>query len=92
MKEETTEDINNCNTCKDRCGKMDVYDWLANLPELPHNTDIVEVQFKNTRKVYFRNSTQVRLQKGDIVAVEASPGHDIGVVSLTGELVLSHSV
>ena len=88
MKEDTTEDINNYNTCKDRCGKLDVYDWLANLPELPHNTDIVEVQFKNTRKGYFRNSTQIRLQKGDIVAVEASPGHDIGMVSLTGELVL----
>ena len=49
---------------------------------------LVEVQFKNTRKSYFRNSNRLRLEKGDIVAVEANPGHDIGVVTLTGKLVL----
>ncbi|KAA6306819.1 hypothetical protein EZS27_041517, partial [termite gut metagenome] len=49
--------------------------------------DIVEVQFKNTRKGYYRNSNSLTLEKGDIVAVEASPGHDIGIVTLTGSLV-----
>jgi len=73
--------------CCDRCGKLDVHNWLKDVPTSPNSCDIVEVQFKNTRKGYFRNSTQINLQKGDIVAVEASPGHDIGVVTLTGELV-----
>jgi cell fate regulator YaaT (PSP1 superfamily) len=53
-----------------------------------NTTDIVEIQFKNTRKGYFRNSNGLRIEKGDIVAVEASPGHDIGTITLTGELVL----
>jgi cell fate regulator YaaT (PSP1 superfamily) len=65
-----------------------VYDWLADLPKSFNTTDVVEVQFKNTRKGYYRNSNGLRLIKGDIVAVEASPGHDIGTVTLTGELVL----
>lgn len=77
-----------CESCGDRCGKLEVHDWLEDIPEMPGGTDIVEVQFKNTRKAYFKNATQGRLQKGDIVAVEASPGHDIGVITLTGELVL----
>jgi cell fate regulator YaaT (PSP1 superfamily) len=50
-------------------------------------SELVEVQFKNTRKGYFRNSNKIPLEKGDIVAVEATPGHDIGVVTLTGRLV-----
>lgn len=49
---------------------------------------MVEVQFKNTRKGYYKNSVHLRLEKGDVVAVEGNPGHDIGVVSLTGRLVL----
>ncbi|ASB49476.1 PSP1 domain-containing protein [Alkalitalea saponilacus] len=77
-----------CDSCGDRCGKLEVYDWLGDLPEIPDPTDIVEVQFKNTRKGFYRNTSQTRLQKGDVVAVEASPGHDIGIVTLTGELVL----
>ncbi len=70
------------------CTKLSTFDWLNDLPPTDIHTDIVEIQFKNTRKGYFRNVNNCNLQKGDIVAVEASPGHDIGVVSLTGNLVL----
>lgn len=68
--------------------KLGVYDWLSDLPETMKDTDFVEVQFKNTRKGFFLNSTKIPLEKGDIVAVEASPGHDIGEVTLLGRLVL----
>lgn len=72
-----------------RCNnKLNSYDWLADIPENEEICDLVEVQFKNTRKGYYRNSNGLDLVKGDIVAVEASPGHDIGTVSLTGSLVL----
>lgn len=67
--------------------KLNTYDWLADVPGNEDASDMVEVQFKNTRKDYYRNSNKIDLQKGDIVAVEASPGHDIGVVTLTGKLV-----
>ena len=77
--------------CCKGCGRQDkqlnTYDWLANVPDYTEMQDIVEVQFKNTRKGYFKNSNKLKLEKGDIVAVEASPGHDIGVVTLTGRLV-----
>ena len=69
--------------------KLSVYDWMCDLPETGNDTDFVEVQFKNTRKGYFLNSTKIPLEKGDIVAVESSPGHDIGEVTLTGRLVLT---
>jgi hypothetical protein len=71
------------------CNKLNVFDWLANM-ELPGGQpayDCVEVRFKNSRKEFFRNVNNLPLITGDVVAVEASPGHDIGVVSLTGELV-----
>ena len=68
--------------------KLSTFDWLADLPETQGDTDMVEVQFKNTRKSYFLNNTKIPLEKGDIVAVESSPGHDIGEVTLTGRLVL----
>ncbi len=68
--------------------KLGVYDWLSDLPETMKDTDFVEVQFKNTRKGFFLNSTKIPLEKGDVVAVEASPGHDIGEVTLLGRLVL----
>ena len=68
--------------------KLDTSDWLCDIPEAQAVTDFVEVIFKNTRKGYFRNSNKIKLDKGDIVAVESSPGHDVGVVSLTGQLVL----
>lgn len=74
------------------CGRSDhqlnVYDYLADVPGNKDVTDYVEVQFKNTRKGYYRNDNHLDLQKGDIVAVEAQPGHDIGVVTLTGQLVI----
>ncbi|UCG28682.1 MAG: hypothetical protein JSV24_04800 [Bacteroidales bacterium] len=69
------------------CHKLNTYDWLNDIPETPVKPDLVEVRFKNTRKDFYRNSNQIRLRIGDLVAVEATPGHDIGIVSLTGELV-----
>ena len=68
--------------------KLGTFDWLCDLPETRNATDYVEVQFKNTRKGYYLNSTKIPLEKGDIIAVESSPGHDIGEVSLLGRLVL----
>ena len=77
--------------CRRACGRQDkqlnTYDWLADVPGNAESTDLVEVQFKNTRKGYYHNVNGLDLVKGDIVAVEASPGHDIGVVTLTGKLV-----
>ena len=67
--------------------QLNTYDWLADVPGNEQESQYVEVQFKNTRKGYYRNSNGLQLEKGDIVAVEASPGHDIGVVTLTGRLV-----
>ena len=67
--------------------QLNTYDWLADVPENTLTTDLVEVQFKHTRKGYYHNVNKLPLKKGDIVAVEASPGHDIGVVTLTGRLV-----
>ncbi len=67
--------------------KLHSFNWLSDIPGGCADFDIVEVQFKNTRKGYYRNSTGLPLETGDMVAVEASPGHDIGMVSLTGELV-----
>ncbi|WP_455095462.1 PSP1 domain-containing protein [Prevotella koreensis] len=77
--------------CRRGCGRQDhqlnTYDWLADVPGINEDTDLVEVQFKNTRKGYYHNIYNLDLKKGDVVAVEASPGHDIGVVTLTGRLV-----
>ncbi|MFA5218873.1 MAG: regulatory iron-sulfur-containing complex subunit RicT, partial [Bacteroidales bacterium] len=69
------------------CTKLSVYDWLHDLPHPITEEDLVEVRFKNTRKAYYRNINAINLRPGDMVAVEASPGHDIGMVSLTGPLV-----
>jgi cell fate regulator YaaT (PSP1 superfamily) len=71
------------------CNKLNVFDWLGNMnvPEGQKPFDIVEVRFKNSRKEYFRNLNNLSLNVGDVIAVEASPGHDIGIISLTGELV-----
>lgn len=77
--------------CGRGCGRQDhqlnTYDWLADVPGNNATTDLVEVQFKNTHKGYYHNVNNLDLKKGDIVAVEANPGHDIGVVTLTGQLV-----
>ena len=71
------------------CCKLDAYDWLAdiNLVDDKRQFDCIEVRFKNSRKEFFRLTEDIKIKRGDIVAVEASPGHDIGIVSLTGEIV-----
>ena len=71
------------------CDKMNVFDWLANmsLPNGQKPFNIAEIRFKNGRKGFYKNTKELQLCIGDVVAVESSPGHDIGVVSLTGELV-----
>ena len=78
--------------CRKSCSRSDhqlnVYDWLADIPGNNESTDLVEVQFKNTRKGYYHNINGLDLKKGDWVAVEATPGHDIGVVTLTGRLAI----
>lgn len=74
--------------CKHSKGKLSTCNWLCDIPEAEHATDYVEIQFKNTRKGYYLNDSHLPLEKGDIVAVEANPGHDIGTVTLTGKLVL----
>ena len=68
-------------------GKLHCYNWLSDIPGGFVDSELVEVQFKNTRKGYYKNSTNIPLEIGDMVAVEASPGHDIGQVSLIGALV-----
>lgn len=65
---------------------MSSYDWLNDIPESLQSSDLVEVQFKNTRKGYYLNTERIDLYKGDIVAVESTTGHDIGEVTLTGKL------
>lgn len=77
-----------CQGCGRQDKKLNVYDWLVDVPGNIDETDFVEVQFKNTRKGYYLNSNKIPLQKDDVVAVESSPGHDIGTVTLTGSLVL----
>jgi cell fate regulator YaaT (PSP1 superfamily) len=80
----------NKGTCgTDSCNKLTVFDWLSNmsLPSGQEPFDCVEVRFKNGRKEFYRNTEKLSLSIGDIVATEASPGHDIGIVTLTGELV-----
>src|SRR4051812_10547909 len=82
---------NNNGSCgtADGCNKLTVFDWLGNmsLPAGQKPFDVVEVRFKNSRKEFFRNVNSLTLNVGDAVAVEANSGHDIGTVSLTGELV-----
>ncbi len=68
------------------CYKLHETPWLEEYPDnIP--TDIFEIRFKNTRRSYYKNVNNLQLKRGDIVAVEASPGHDIGIVSLTGDMV-----
>jgi cell fate regulator YaaT (PSP1 superfamily) len=80
----------NNGTCgTDSCNKLTVFDWLSNMSAPSGETpfDCVEVRFKNGRKEFYRNTEKLTLSIGDIVATVASPGHDIGIVTLTGELV-----
>ena len=67
--------------------KLNAYNWLSDIPGDKNDFDMVEVQFKNTRRGFYKNSMNLPLQVGDIVAVEANPGHDIGRVSMIGKLV-----
>lgn len=71
----------------DCCGKLNVYNWFKDISDVSQGDDFVEVRFKNTRKAFFKNVNFLNLREGELVAVEASPGHDIGIVSLTGVLV-----
>ena len=70
------------------CAKLDVQDWMKDIENTANTEDIVEIRFKNTRKDYFKNVNGLKLEIGELVAVEGNPGHDIGMVSLTGDLVL----
>ncbi len=69
------------------CNKLDTFNYLKSIPEEYQGADLVEVRFKNTRKGFYKSNNNSKLKVGDIVAVEASPGHDIGIISLTGYLV-----
>jgi cell fate regulator YaaT (PSP1 superfamily) len=73
-------------TYKPGLNKLDSFNWLKDISCIPGENDIVEIRFKNTRKGLFRNVNSLRLETGDVVAVEASPGHDIGRVSMVGPL------
>ena len=80
-----------CNGCtfkinSSRPAMLDAYDWLNDLPDTTDISDIVEVRFKSTRKEYFRNTNHLDIKRGDTVVVATSPGHDVGVVTLTGYL------
>jgi cell fate regulator YaaT (PSP1 superfamily) len=89
-KDGTPRGCNNNGTCgTDSCNKLSVFDWLSNmtLPGGQEPFDAAEIRFKNGRKEFFRNTEKLTLSIGDIVATETSPGHDIGIVTLTGELV-----
>ncbi|MBD3723869.1 MAG: hypothetical protein IE891_03575 [Flavobacteriaceae bacterium] len=81
---------NNNGSCSTgSCNKLTVFDWLSNmsLPQGQESFDVVEVRFKNGRKDFYRNHERISLSIGDIVATESSPGHDVGIISLAGELV-----
>lgn len=85
----TPRGCKNHGTCSSGgCNKLEVYDWLGNisLPQGQEAYDILEIRFKNSRKAFYRNSKGLDLYVGDVVAVEAAPGYDVGVVSVVGEL------
>ena len=80
-------DDGNCTfSAKGCCNKLDVYDWLSDINDPLSQSRYVEVRFKNTRKGIYENNLDLPLQVGDIVAVESSPGHDIGIVSAIGQI------
>lgn len=87
IKEVTVRNTKSCKGCTRHTNKLHTYDWLHDFPEFQELSKMVEVQFKNTRKGYYINSNNIHLELGDLVAVEATPGHDIGTVTLTGKLV-----
>jgi cell fate regulator YaaT (PSP1 superfamily) len=75
-------------TYKPGYNKLDSFNWLSKVEEFDLNKEIVEIRFKNTRKGFYRNVNNLKLEIGDVVAVEASPGHDIGRVSMIGRLAI----
>ncbi len=77
-----------CGSKEGKCAKLSVTDWLSDIPNISNPGQIIEVRFKNTRRDYYRNVNDLKLEPGELVAVEANPGHDIGMVTLTGDLVL----
>ncbi len=87
MKEVNNIERGICQSKKGNCGKLQVTDWLGDIHSAIPSDDIVEVRFKNTRKDYYINVNNLKLNVGDLIAVEGNPGHDIGIVSLMGELV-----
>lgn len=87
MEDQLSIDRGCCQKMAGTCSKLEVYDWLYDVTNKSTQDGIVEVRFKNTRKDYYRNVNNLKLKSGDIVALEASPGHDIGIVTLTGDLV-----
>ncbi|KAA0127139.1 hypothetical protein FY557_14215 [Chryseobacterium sp. SN22] len=83
----TANGCENVNTCGNSY-KLSVFDWLSNISNpAPNRCDFVEVRFKNDRKSFYKNVNNIPLHIGSVVTVESSPGHDVGVISLTGELV-----
>ncbi len=87
MEEVNTIDRGACCGGLSGCAKLHVNDWLSDIKSVGPADDILEVRFKNTRKDYYQNVNNLKLKVGDLVAVEANPGHDIGIVTLMGDLV-----
>ncbi len=88
---DTEADQNSCPNAAS-CVKLNVTDWLSDIPRSTVQEEVVEIRFKNTRKDFYKIASGLNLKVGDLVAVEASPGHDIGMVSLTGPLVYNQIV
>ena len=80
------QNLERINTYFGGCSKLESYNWMREVSDM-EIPEIVEVRFKNTRKGFYRNVNNLRLKRGDIIAVEASPGHDIGIITLAGEIV-----
>ena len=92
MKEEFVINNGSCHISEKACRRnshhmLPVMDWMSDIPSDGNETDLVEVQFKNTRKGYYHNNNKLALEKGSMVIVEANPGYDLGEVTLTGRLV-----
>ena len=92
MKEDFVIHNGSCHISEKSCRRnshhmLPVMDWMSDIPSDGNETDLVEVQFKNTRKGYYHNSNKLTLEKGSMVIVEANPGYDLGEVTLTGRLV-----
>lgn len=92
MKEDFVINNGSCHISEKACRRnshhmLPVMDWMSDIPSDGNETDLVEVQFKNTRKGYYHNNNKLALEKGSMVIVEANPGYDLGEVTLTGRLV-----